>query len=342
VFCLVTNSSVREFFRFEDTGAYTRCVIVRFDREGSFEELLHSEIPTGAHILVVSPEVFFRSPSPDVIGRRKLIVMACNSTPTPVEAIARFLEVMERTDPQEQSAFAGSFLAAVESSQRLTFLEPSGATATLEHLGRPLEWNLQAGPLEWGEQQIAPSGEISVLPADITEFEPTLRQPIHGTIAFRGQPVLHSAGSETRAEQARLHAGLASLANQTVVATVRQGMITELNATHPDADAAIATLHELFETDWRYRIIWEIGFGINTAFTVPLPGNCAMNEVFGGTAGVVHWGLGLTPYTRYALILPSIHTRVLAANGVVALGSDELPAKPRMRRRVVGGCACHS
>lgn len=342
-FCLVTNSTLLGRFRIEETGAYTRSLSVPFDQGDVFEDLLERLIPEPAHVLVISPNAFFRSPAPESIGRRKLMVMACSSTLTPLAAIAHFLEVIERTDPEDQQELADRFFTLGESSEHLRFVDRvQGAHAIFGHLSDHYDWNQQAGLIGWGEQQIAPAGELSVLPAEILRFDDTLRLAIHGEITFRGHSVLHSGALPCREDQARIHRALAGLSAHAVVATAQDGIISRLRATHPEAQPAVDILEEMFAADSRYRIIWEIGFGINKALTSPLPGNHAMNEVFGGTSGAVHWGLGLTPYTRYALILSSLDTRVLDASGAVVLGAGDSPQKPRMKRRSVSGCICHS
>lgn len=326
-FCLVTNSALVDRFRIEEI-AYERSMIVPFNRGDSFDDLLERVVPEPAHVLVVSPNAFFWSPAPEKIGRRKLMVMACNSTPTSMEAVEYFLDVIERTDPDFQEAFADRFFALGEASEYLEFVDDaystyaSGSHATFEHLSDHYEWNQQAGPLEWGGQQLAPAGEISVLPVDILRFDATLRLPINGEIAFRGYPVLHSgAPSYLREDQERIHRALASLNDHAVIATVHNGIISGLRATHPEAQPAVRMLEAMFEVDSRYRIIWEVGFGINTALASPLPGNHAMNEVFGGSGhGALHYGMGLTPYTQYHLDIICPGTRVVGSRGELLFG----------------------
>ena len=96
------------------------------------------------------------------------MAMACNSTPTPMEVVEHFLRVIERTDPKEQQAFADRFFERVEAADHLEMVdEACGTRAVFEHFSQDYEWNQQAGPIDWGTQQIAPSGEISVLPINI-------------------------------------------------------------------------------------------------------------------------------------------------------------------------------
>lgn len=338
-FCLVTNPELSDRFTIEKSGEYASYMTVSLGPEDSFEALLEHAVPEPAHILAVSPLGFFQSPAPDRLGgRRKLVAMPCNSTPTPLEAVAHFLEVMERTDPHRQQAFADRFFELGQASDCLEVVDDTyGTHATFEHLNDSYEWNQQAGPIDWGGQQIAPSGELSVLPVEITQFSAELRLAVNGEIALRGQPVLHSgAPSYLREDQARIYARLAAVGDHAVIAGIRNGEIIDLRPTHPDARPAATMLEAMFAVDSRYRIIWEMGFGINTDLELR-PGNCGMNEVYGATDGCLHWGVGLTPYTQYALIVICPGSRVLGRGGEVLVGPLQ---KPAMTRRKTAACPC--
>src|SRR5690242_5773929 len=103
-FVLVTNPLFVEQLEVDHTAGYSNYVVIPFQRNDNFEEMLQTEVvPLDAHVLVISPDVFFQSPPEDALGkRRKLIAMACNSTPTDLGAIQHFLRIMENTDPEEQ------------------------------------------------------------------------------------------------------------------------------------------------------------------------------------------------------------------------------------------------
>jgi hypothetical protein len=321
-FVLATNEKSRDDFEIQAVG-YTGSRVIGFDSFEAFERQLEAGIPEPSHVLVISPHCFFRSPRPEQIGpRRKLMAMACNSTPTPLEAIAHFLDAMERTDPARQEAFADRFFELGEASDYLEIVDARhGTRAVFEHLNDAYVWNQQAGPVEWGGQQIVPSGEISVLPIDIVRFDASLRLAVNGEIALHGQPVLHSGTTPyLREDQTRIYERLARLRDHAAIATVEDGLVTRLRATHPDAAPAVSMLESLFDVDSRYRILWEIGFAINTALEM-LPGNFAMNEVHGGTNGALHWGFGLTPYTQYHLDITCFNTRVLSSDRELLLGT---------------------
>ncbi|MFC4591368.1 AsmA family protein [Sphaerisporangium corydalis] len=321
VFCLVTNPELQDDIRIIRNGGYRDYIVIPFRTGERFEDLLADRVPEPAHILAISPLSFFESPPPELLGRRKIMGMACNSTPTSLDAIQHFVEVMEQTAPDEQERFSDRFFELLESTDQLVYVdEKHGTRATLQHLDPELVWNQQAGPLDWGDQQIVPAGEISVLPIEITDFREDLHLPLDGTIAFRGFPILHSGTpSFSRADQARVHFQLATLNLHAVVAKVENGIITDIQPHTPGARSAVDMLNSMFDVDSRYRIVWEMGHAMNTSLDI-LPGNHAMNETYGGTEGCLHWGLGLTPFTQYHLDIVSPDTTVYTNSGEVVLG----------------------
>ena len=322
VFCLVTNPELAGQFEIARTGGYRDYLTIPFRAGERFEQVLPERVPEPAHVLAISPDAFFESPDSSVLGsRRKLLGMACNSTPTSMEVVRHFLAIMERTSPEAQNAFSDRFFELLESTDHLIYVdEKHGTRAVLDHLQPDLVWNQQAGSLSWGEQQIVPAGEISVLPVEIREFGEELHLPLEGEIALRGYPILHNGTpSFSRKDQARIHARLSALNEHAVVARVEAGVITSLNPHTPEAKDAADMLETMFEVDSRYQIVWEIGHALNVSLDL-LPGNHAMNEVYGGTEGCLHWGLGLTPYTQYHLDTISPDTTVYTESGEVVLG----------------------
>jgi hypothetical protein len=80
--------------------------------------LSEKNIPERSHILVAAPECFFQSPPPELLGeQRKLMAMACNSTPITHAAIEHFLRVMEKTDPDEQRKLTDDFFDQGQASE---------------------------------------------------------------------------------------------------------------------------------------------------------------------------------------------------------------------------------
>lgn len=323
VFCLVTNREIENELEIVKDAPYAEYRTVILNPGDDFEAMLADEtIPQNSHSLVISPYRFFESPSEEALGpNRKLMGMACNSTPTDLEIIRHFIGVIEKTSAREQGEFSDRFFELAESTDHLVYVdERHGTQAVLDHLADGLVWNQQAGPLDWGEQQIVPSGEISVLPMQIVEFDESLHLPLEGSIAFRGFPILHNGTpSFTRKDQARLQGKLAGLETEAMVCEVTRGAITSLRPFRNEGAEVAKVFEAMIEIDSRYALIWEIGHALNTSLDI-FPGNHAMNEVYGGERGCLHWGLGLTPFTQYHLDIISPDTTVYTESGEVVLG----------------------
>ncbi|EPF81579.1 hypothetical protein [Acinetobacter rudis] len=337
-FCIITNDSLKDKIKITDDSNYVESKIIIYKESDKFEDILNNDIPEKSHVLVISPDVFFQSPLQQHIGKkRKLIAMACNSTPTDISSINHFLRVIENTDPNEQQKFADRFFYIGENSEYLEFIDPIHHTfAKFDHLNESYLWSEQAGHLGYGEQQLAPAGEISVLPLRIQEFDESLRLNFNGTIALKGTPVLHNGTpSFLRSDQKRLFLGLSEIKNHPIIAKVEHGTIVEISDPTGKCPNAYRILMSMFEVDSRYKILWEIGFGVNTSNKI-LEGNHAMNETFGNTNGAIHFGLGLTPYTQY-------HLDIICPNTVVKNNKDDfLIGQPinKIPRNKSIGCPC--
>lgn len=323
-FCLLTNQAYVDHLKVETEAPYADVRILTCGEGDDIEAIFASEIPTRAHVLVVSPERFFESPPESVLGaERKLLAMACNSTPTELEVVRHFMSVLEATDPIEQDAFADHFFELVEEAEFLRIVNDELHTELIfNHLSEEYIWNQQAGSMDWGTQQIVPSGEISVLPIEIRSFDSSLRLDLNGELVLHGHPILHSGTpSFLREDQARIHESLIAIEVEPLLATVERGIVTSLRPAEGATSRRVAfeMLDAMFAVDSRYRIVWEIGFALNTSLVL-YPGNHAMNEVYGGTNGCLHWGFGLTPYTQYHLDVISPGTRVFTDSGVPVLG----------------------
>lgn len=324
VFCLVTNPSYMGSFEIERGGRYADYRVFAYDGEAPFGDFLNAEVPENAHVLVILPNFYFRSPRPEDLRKtRKLGVMACSSTPSSLQAIDHFVRMAERTDPDLQERMADEFFALGEAAGALRFVDPDyGTEAEFSHLSEDLGWHEQIGSLDWGQQQLFPSGEISVLPVQVFGQNIELTLEVNGELAFRGHPVLHSGTPSFLPEdQERIFAKLCTMRDHAVIAKLSGGRISELRPSHPDCAPAAEMLDRMCDVDSRYRTLLEIGFGINTGMAL-FPGNSAMNEVYGGERGVVHFGLGLIPYTQYHLDIIVPGTLVLDRRGGRVFGPE--------------------
>ncbi|MEU5425640.1 hypothetical protein AB0H73_08515 [Streptomyces olivoreticuli] len=342
VFCLVTDEAMAGDFVIEEPRAHDGALIVAARPADTLQDLLATRIPETADLLVVRPGTFVTSPDPAVVGARRIAVMPCGSTPVEKGHLRYFLSVLERTDPDAQSARADRFFAGLEQADGPRIVDAAQGTSCTLGLDDPdLEINLQAGVLAPGEQQIAPSGEISVLPMPITGFDADRRLALDGELTLRGWPIVHAGYDPALAPaQDALFRQLLPLHRHPVVITVTAGAVTACRpgTGHPAAAAAAKALEVLLDSDERYRPVWELGFGIHTEMDT-VPANCGLNEVYGATNGVVHLGLGLTPFTRFALTFLCPGSAVVDGVGEVLLGA---PATTRrLRRTNRAGCGCH-
>ncbi|HVF06715.1 MAG TPA: hypothetical protein VNA20_17900 [Frankiaceae bacterium] len=323
VFCLITSPELTDRFAVTPGPRYGTAQVIPFAGTADFAEFLATSVPQRADLLVVLPNVYFRSPTPAELGpHRKLAVMAVTSTPSSLESIAHFIRMGERTDPAAQERLADSIFSRGRRAERLVFVdEDYGTSAVFDHLAEELQWHEQGGYLDWGQQQLFPSGEVSVLPVDVFGQDVDRTFALDGEIALRGCPVVHSGTpSFLPADQERIFRNLASMRDAAVVVTVRDGVAVEFEATGEAARPAARTLAALADVDSRFGTLLEIGFGLNTGIEL-FPGNSAMNEVYGGVAGTIHFGFGLIPYTQYHIDLICPGTRVVDERGEPVFGT---------------------
>jgi hypothetical protein len=183
---------------------------------------------------------------------------------------------------------------------------------------------------------------------EITEFDTSRRLGLNGSLTLLGWPIVHGGYDPALApEQARLFEGLLPLRQHAIVVTADDGWIVGCRpaASTPQARAVAAVLDELLDSDPRYRVVWELGFGINTSMSVQA-GNCGCNEVYGGRNGVVHFGLGLTPYTSFALTSLCPLTTLIDDAGSVLIGDPNRNGRSngrtsRIKRTRSANCGCH-
>ncbi len=301
---------------------------------------LREATPGDADVLVIAPGVFLASPEDgDDAGARRVCVMPCGSTPVTFDQVRHGVAALESADPLAQQARAEAFFTALEEAVSLRLTDGlRGTTCGFDVAEEKLSWHQQAGPLAPGEQQIAPAGELAVFPGDITSFTPEQTLPLAGELCLRGWPIVHGGYRDDLAgEQAALYDALLPLHAEPVRLTIEAGRITDCTPLTPGARRPAAALTALFQDDPRYRVIWELGFGINPDVVLQ-PGNCGLNEVYGGRHGVVHLGLGLTPWSRFALTFLCPDTTLVADESQAILGPPLRTG--RVNRRKSPSCGC--
>jgi len=342
-FCLVTTEARIDDFVLAPDGAYRNLLTLPLPTGADLADLLADQVPQDADVLVVCPDRFLASPSQEAIAGRRLAVIPAGSTPLTWEQVRYFLQVAERNDVVQQGKVADTFFESAERASELRITDAShGTAAVFEHRAGDYSWNQQAGPLGAGEQQILPAGELSVLPVDITGFDPDARLAISGSLTLRGWPIVHRYDvPDDLVDQHRLFTVLRDLVTHPVILHVVDGVIERHEATDAGGNCVAATLQDLFDADPRYRTIWELGFGINTDLDV-LPGNCGPNEVYGAIDGAFHLGLGLTPTTRFALTFSCPGSSLTTPAGQVVLGAGPRGTRTgTLRRTSSASCGCH-
>ena len=318
-FYVITNPNWKDRINIETNSTYQHSGVLIYD--GTDLAKVISQAIEPAHIIIIAPDFFIHSIKEHEVGKRIVCCMATNSTPTSAEAINYFLESVERTIPEKQEQLGNRIFDLGENSEYFEWRNDNyGTSAIFRHQDDTLNWHEQTGPLTWGNQQIMPSGEVSVLPEFIMDFDSTRFLEINGEIAFKGFPILHSGDpSFLRSDQERLHKKLMTMQEHAVIAKVEGGKITNLRASHPYVEDAVKVMDAMMSIDSRYSHVWEIGHGINTDFNLYAE-NLAMNEVFGNKNGAIHFGLGLTPWTQYHLDIICLETKVLNDKGELVLG----------------------
>lgn len=324
-FRMITNPNWVDKFKISPNDFYLSSEILTYEG-GELIELLHS-IEEPAHVMIISPDHFVYSIKEKEVGKRIICCMATNSTPATAEDIQYFLKSVEKTDPNEQQKLADRIFELGEPSDFLVWRdEQYEVEAVFRHQDESFHWHEQTGPLAWGQQQLMPAGEVSVCPEFIMEYANNRYLDIKGEIALKGYPILHSGfASFMKEDQARIHGRLAPIKDHALIATVKDGIVVELKATHPSVEVAKQMLEAMFAVDSRYAVLWEVGHGINTDFEV-LSRNVAMNEVYGAKNGAIHFGFGLTPWTQYHLDIICPNTKVLNDKGELLIGPVEARA----------------
>ncbi|KOG70407.1 hypothetical protein ADK47_27965 [Streptomyces rimosus subsp. rimosus] len=342
-FCLITTEQYAEPLSLLPGDGCSRVLRLTLPPGARLGEVIERSVPEGAHVLAVCPGRFLDSPAERELGGRKLAVLPAGSTPLTGEQISYFLRTAARTDADRQARVAEEFFDRVGESRRLTIVDAaSGTEAEFDHELGDCVWNQQAGVMEPGDQQIFPPGKLSVTAAEITTFAPDARLlGLNGDLTLRGWPIVHRHEDPADGpDQQRLFEALTPLVANAVTLHITAGSIEGVTPQTAAAAPAAAELDKLLTDDPRYRVIWELGFGINTTTEV-IPANCGPNEVYGATGGVVNLGLGVTPATRFALAFLCPRSSLLTSDGTAVLGARKAVRRGRMQRISSAGCGCH-
>lgn len=323
-FVLVTNSVHKGKFEIspEALATYTSTRIIYIDESDHFIDALTQEISEPAHILTILTECLLHSVPPDLLGKRKLLIMACRSGKTSMEGIKHFLDCGYATNVHEVQKISDAFFETGGNSSHLLLKDSvTGTVATFDHTSDEYDWHEQCGVLEYGDQQVFPAGEIAcfLVPLYTTEL-PDRRFALSGEMTICGPSIVQSGPPSFLLEdQLRIYESLMTADEDGVYIKIDKGVIVEHKAQSERSKPAADILSSLFNIDSRYRNIYEVGFSINPSIEF-WRGNSAMNEVWGQGGGKLHLGLGMLPYTQYHIDAFCKNTVVYDDNGAVIFG----------------------
>jgi hypothetical protein len=338
-FFLVTNSPYVNHINIGSSEKYKNTSVLTCDPGEDFIEKIIKNTPEGSCLMTIMPDCLVYSVPADILGGRKLLIMACRSGHTNLLGIQHFISSVSEQDIADQEGLAEKFFSKGEISDYLEIVNPTfGTSCRFDHLNEDYEWHEQYGLVQWGEQQVFPSGEIAcfLVPLYIENLSEETNFELNGEIVTQG-PVIVQSGSPSFqiVDQLRIHEALQTEFNSGVKLTVENGVIIAHEPVNSEGKAASDMLNALFLTDSRYRRIYEVGFSINESVDL-WPGNTAMNEVWGGKGGRIHIGLGMLPHTQYHIDMFCSKSNVETDTGEVILGYKD----GTMRRKKSAACPC--
>jgi hypothetical protein len=245
----------------------------------------------------------------------KLGAISFFSTGFSVPSLARHLEIICATDYQRELTIEARLIERLERADSLLLVSPEFDTSCRFHHQESRHWFSLHGPLQWGDQTVLPTGELSTLADDAGRFDPGSRVRIDGDVVLRGSPIVHRGeASVTRRDTAETYARLAGMGDAPVIARVSGGWIQEFTAPTPESRRMRDAFTALVETEPRYRKIHEFGFGTHPLCADRLRANFLPNERNPG----IHLGLGLGHYTPFHIDLALTGLEVLLESPVAA------------------------
>lgn len=281
------------------------------------EELyeLMQRMSSSAHVFYLpnTDHSGFKLKKENLQPKQSIVIFNLTRFPQNWLAIKKFFSVMENTNIDSQITAAEYFFERVNQNPKLYFRDFTYNTEATFEIDDYCQFNELYGYVK--DQQIettAPSGEIA-----ITSNEPfnIVPKPLrfNGELCLQSYPLILLSGIEPfvrEVDQQRIYKNLTSLVSDPIIATFKNGMITNLAPTKNNADlAALRSLSALIEVDERYAVLTEIGLGLNTECSLEL-NNCGLMEVYGHNNYCVHFGFG-NHNTSYHIDLICPNTKII-------------------------------
>lgn len=279
-----------------------------------FYELMGNVNPSAHIIYLPSNDYsnFLKFKKENLQSAQSVLVFNLTRFPQNWTMIKKYFAVIENTDIDSQIKSAEFFYKKIENNPELYFKDMKYDTTAVFEINDHCQFNELYGYVT--DQQIektVPSGEIA-----ITSNQPFNVVPkplsLNGELCLHSYPLVLISGIEPffrEKDQQRLYQHLSTLAHNPVIATFKNGIITNLVPANNHADhAGLRVLSSLIEVDERYATLTEIGIGLNTQCPLEL-NNCGLMEVYGNKNYCIHYGFG-NHHTGYHIDLINPHTKI--------------------------------
>lgn len=286
-----------------------------------FYELM-SKVSSSAHIIYLPNNDysgFLKFKKENLQEKQSVLIFNMTRFPQNWTLIRKFFAVMESTDIHSQIKSAEQFYKYINNKPEIYFQDMNYHTTAKFEVNDHCQFNELYGYVR--DQQIektVPSGEIA-----ITSDQPFNIVPkplsLNGELCLHSYPLVLTSGVEPffrQQDQQRLYQHLTSLVNNPIIATFKNGIVTNLVPANHHADhAGLRALSALIEIDERYATLTEIGIGLNTQCQLELS-NCGLMEVFGNKNYCVHYGFG-NHRTGYHIDLINPHTKMVINGEII-------------------------
>lgn len=238
----------------------------------------------------------FEHYQPEELEDAKLVAISSFSAPLTLQSLAKSVEIVTTGDYDHELEIEAQFLDLLDEAETIRFVCPEFGTSAVFRHQEADHWFSLHGPLDWGQQTVLPTGELSALVNASGDFVEEDSFAVDGQIVLRGQPVVHRGSHEMSLEATKeMYGKLSAMADHPAVLDLENGFITAVNAPGGGTNPFVDALRALFADDARYAKIHELGFGTNVTCRPLVRDNFFANERFPG----VHLGIGLGGYTPF-------------------------------------------
>jgi hypothetical protein len=275
-----------------------------------------NKVSSSAHVIYLPNNDysgFLKFKKENLQPKQSVLIFNMTRFPQNWAVIKKFFAVMENTNIESQIKSAEQFYKYIDNKPEVFFQDMNYHTTATFEVNDDCQFNELYGYVT--DQQIektVPSGEIAITSDKPFNIIPK-PLPLNGELCLHSYPLVLISGVEPfflERDQHRLYQHLTSLASNPVIATFKNGIITNLVPINNHANhAGLRVLSSLIEVDERYATLTEIGIGLNTQCSLEL-NNCGLMEVYGNKNYCVHYGFG-NHHTGYHIDLINPNTKMI-------------------------------